>query len=265
LGVILRVLITGSNGFIGKNLKARLKEFKDIEIVTFNRQDELSSLSSKLINIDYVFHFASINRSENDNDFIAVNVNLVNLITDKLIEIKENSGKSIPLIFTSSTQVNLDNIYGNTKKNAESILKAMSISFDIPIYIFRLPNVFGKWCKPNYNSVVSTFCHNIANDLPITINDPDAEITLLYIDDLIESFLKIIHTRPLNRDLSRINYTNNKNYLVDLPKTESISIKSLASIIYSFKEMRLNLMVGKVGTGLTRALYSTYISYFNKI
>jgi UDP-2-acetamido-2,6-beta-L-arabino-hexul-4-ose reductase len=264
LGVILRVLITGSNGFIGKNLKARLIECENVEILIFNRDDKLDSLSSKLEDVDYVFHFAGINRSENEKDYLNANIDLTQLICQKLIDIKKKSGINIPIIFTSSIQIYLDNIYGKTKKRAEEIIRNLQSNYGIPAYILRLPNVFGKWCKPNYNSVVANFCYNIAHNLEIKISDKNKKITLLYIDDLVDIFIKIIKTDHFHENIESTLFSDKNERLIQLPELYDITLGELASIILSFKNCRENLLMNKVGTGLFRALYSTYISYLPK-
>ena len=181
----MRVLITGANGFIGKNLRQHLSELENIQVKVFNREDHLDSLPKLLEDIDFVFHLAGVNRPNNLDDFACDNVNLTYALCEAIAKVSEINGRKIVLIYTSSEQANENNPYGLSKKEGENKIFRLNINQSIPVYVFRLPNIFGKWCKPNYNSVVATFCHNIANNMPIVVNDLNAIITLVYIDDLI--------------------------------------------------------------------------------
>ncbi|HCF1167127.1 TPA: NAD-dependent epimerase/dehydratase family protein, partial [Pseudomonas aeruginosa] len=183
----MRVLITGANGFVGKNLAAHLAERNDVEVITFTRENSIESLPGILGSIDFVFHLAGVNRPENPEDFKSGNANLTKALCDAI----RRTGRSIPLLYTSSTQAELQNKYGLSKRDAENYIRELSLDTGSPVYIFRLPNVFGKWSRPSYNSAVATFCYNIARDIPIQINDPTAQITLVYIDDVVKKFLAI--------------------------------------------------------------------------
>lgn len=243
----MNVLVTGANGFIGKNLLVRLQEEK-IQFSTFLSTDSDSELEIKLKKCDFIVHLAGINRPDNKNSFQEGNVDLTNKIADILI----NQNLKTPIIFSSSIQAEINNPYGASKKLAENILNNLSEVNGNPFYNYRLPNVFGKWCRPNYNSVVATFCHNIINDLPIQINSEDAIINLVYIDDVINSFIDLIMHKT-STDLSN-------TPVVD--PIYQITVGDLARQISKFKESRPTLVIDEVGTGLVRALYSTYISYY---
>lgn len=240
----MRVLITGMNGFIGKNLSIRLQE-KGIVVVPFTRQHNVADLPKMLIDVDWVFHLAGINRPDNPLEFEIGN----NGLTEKLCEAIKAIGKSIPVIYSSSIQAMNDNDYGKSKLASEMILLNFEKETSIPAYIFRLPNVFGKWARPDYNSVVATFCHCIARDLPIYINDPKSTIPLVYVDDLIDDFISLIMD-----DLHCSNYVSVNNQY-------EITVGNLAKQIEKFRKSRDNLSIEKVGNGLIRALYSTYVSY----
>lgn len=241
----MKVLVTGSNGFIGKNLMAHLSERNKIEVDTFSRDDDLSSLDSKIDGVDFVFHLAGVNRPNNVEEFALGNADLTSAVCSAIIQTK----RLIPVIYTSSLQAELDNPYGQSKKAAEEILVNFSGNSGSPVYIFRLPNIFGKWCKPNYNSVVATFCYNIAHNLPIKIHDQLTKIRLVYIDDLVKQFINIIDGAMLEPGFNNIN-----------PVYE-VTIGDLAKKIQLFKDSRQSLITEPVGTGLDRALYSTYLSY----
>lgn len=241
-----RVLITGSAGFIGKNLTCRLGELGSYEISPFVRGDNLDSIN--IGSIDVVVHLAGENRPLDEADFQLVNADL----TKSLCELLKKSGRHIPILFSSSSQATQNNPYGLSKLAAEKIIEKYTRETGSPAYIFRLPGVFGKWSKPNYNSVVSTFCHNIAREQEIKINNPDTKIELVYIDDVVDEFLRILDENP-----DGLNF-------VDIQPRYEISLRELADKILSFGNCRTALMTERVGKGLVRALYSTYISYLPK-
>jgi UDP-2-acetamido-2,6-beta-L-arabino-hexul-4-ose reductase len=248
----MKILITGANGFIGKNLKLKLAERGDIEIITFTSADSIDELPIKLGSVDFVFHLAGVNRSENENDFTRVNSCLTSDIAEQLCSIASETGKLIPLIYTSSSQAELDNVYGLSKREAElSLTKAKAI-YSLPIHIFRLPNVFGKWCRPNYNSAVATFCHNVARGVPIRIDNSAARLNLAYIDDVIEQFIEVMDGHNPDHDKDGFALIKN-NYFT--------TVGDVADSINSFRESRETLVIPKVGSGLLRALYSTYVSH----
>jgi UDP-2-acetamido-2,6-beta-L-arabino-hexul-4-ose reductase len=240
----VKVLVTGSDGFVGKNLLVKLAE-NSIDFVCFSRRHAVDDLVSLLTDIDFVFHLAGVNRPQDPDDFDKQNREL----TARLCEAIQKTGRAIPVAFTSSIQAAYDNAYGISKKFAEEALIQLNKAIQSPIYLYRLPNVFGKWAKPNYNSVVATFCHNIAQDLPIRIDDPSKVVPLIYIDDLLESFMSML---------------SNLQFGVSRPVVKpeySISVGMLASQIKAFHDSRSALMTEEVGIGLTRALYATYLSY----
>ena len=229
-----KILVTGANGFIGKNLVARLKELPNIKVMSFTRDCELSDLSELVANTDFIFHLAGVNRPTDTNEFNSINIDLTGIICDAI----DNSGRNIPLVFASSAQAELNNPYGHSKLAAEAILESLARDSGNTAHIYRLPGVFGKWARPNYNSVVATFCHNIARDLPVRIDDPDVVMRLVYVDDVRVG---------LHRG--------------EIKNIYSISISELAQKIHTFKKSRASLLTEHVGIGLVRALYSTYISY----
>jgi UDP-2-acetamido-2,6-beta-L-arabino-hexul-4-ose reductase len=248
----MRVLITGANGFVGKNLQLRLRERKDVQVVCFTRHETAGQLSELLQGVDFVFHLAGANRPEDPKEFTAGNADLTQALCDAVDKTARASGKPLPILYTSTIQAELDNPYGRSKRAAEVALFSAGRNHLVPVHVFRLPNVFGKWCKPNYNSVVATFCHNIARDLPIQVNDPHAPITLVYVDDVIERFVQLMDGAAGMAGLS--------DFATVQPQY-STTVGNLARQIEAFKNSRNTLVTERVGLGLVRALYATYVSY----
>lgn len=242
---MIRVLITGSNGFVGKNLTLRLSELAGFELTCFDRSDAPEALQGKVKNADAVVHLAGINRPKDVTEFTAGNADL----TAQLCKAIKATGRHIPLLLASSIQAELANPYGESKRAAEKAVEQLSAQTGNPAVIYRLPNVFGKWCKPNYNSAVATFCHNIANDLPIQINDPSTPLKLVYVDDVVEAFVQAL-TQPM----SGLQWGA-------VEPVYGIRLGELAAQIEAFKSCRTTLVSERVGTGLVRALYATYVSY----
>jgi UDP-2-acetamido-2,6-beta-L-arabino-hexul-4-ose reductase len=241
----VRVLVTGANGFLGKNLCFRLKELGTIEVLPITRASSELELESALSKADFIFHLAGVNRPQDPNEFQTGNAIVTQSICNSLIV----TNRAIPIVYTSSTQASLNNAYGSSKLAAEDALSSYSKACGAKVFIYRLHNIFGKWCKPNYNSAVATFCHNIARNLPIKINDPAAELKLVYVDDVVGSFLNLIQSDSLLDGFQEISpvYTT--------------TVGHLAAQIEAFKDSRNTLVTERVGTGFLRALYSTYVSY----
>jgi UDP-2-acetamido-2,6-beta-L-arabino-hexul-4-ose reductase len=239
----MKILITGSNGFIGKTLQIRAAELNH-SVVLFTRSNNVSELSDMLNGVDAVIHLAGINRPLSEDEFITGNTDL----TQQLCNAMAAQAHKPILLLASSAQATQDNPYGRSKLAAENAVRDLNKQYGIRTHIYRLPNVFGKWCKPNYNSVVATFCHNIAQDLPIQINDTSKLLNLVYVDDVVNEFLAII---------SRVEEVIEQS----IQPEYNITLGELAKVIQSFKVSRDTGVVEPVGTGLIRALYSTYISY----
>lgn len=248
----MKVLITGANGFIGKNLQLRLSERKDVDVVCFTRSHDLEQLPELLQTVDFVFHLAGVNRPQDPLEFFNVNADLTSALSRIVIDLAQATGRRVPIIYTSSIQAECDNLYGQSKLAGEMALQIAANSHGIPIHIFRLPNVFGKWCRPNYNSVVATFCYNIARDLPVHINDAAAKLTLVYVDDVIERFLQLMDSSDAHE--------SNNIFTVIAPQYIT-TVGKLMRQIQAFKNSRTSLMTERVGAGLVRALYATYVSY----
>lgn len=241
----MRVLVTGANGFIGKNLRVRLSESKKYEVVTYTREDHPDALDAKISGVEAIFHLAGANRPAHTEEFTLINENL----TERLCNLLRQGGVKARIIYASSVQAELSNPYGASKLAAEKVLSDYSASTGCPVSIYRLPNVFGKWCRPDYNSVVATFCDRIANNTDIDIHDPDVNLNLAYIDDVISSFIQTLG-KP-----------GSGFHRVELAESYQVSVGRLAEILFGFRESRNNLNAGRVGVGLARALYATYLSY----
>ncbi|NRA54141.1 MAG: SDR family oxidoreductase [Gammaproteobacteria bacterium] len=241
----MNILVTGATGFIGRNLMVFLAEAGYENISTIILDNSEQEIVSKVSRADFIFHLAGVNRPKDNSNFKKGNTDFTQLILDLLIKAK----KKTPIVFTSSIQADLDNAYGVSKAGAEEALLKYQQLTGAAVYIYRLPNVFGKWCRPNYNSVVATFCFNTLNGLPITINSSAAELNLVYIDDVCKSFISQL-TSPSVVD----------GYSTVSPVYQT-TVGEVAALLTEFKESRNSLITAKVGVGFVRALYSTYISY----
>lgn len=238
----MKILVTGANGFIGKNICVSLKE-SGHTVIPYD-VDTTKTMGELIPQADFIMHFAGINRPIKEEEFTQGNVNL----TQELVDVLKQQPKQIPLLFSSSIQAALDNSYGRSKKEAEDCIFAYGKETGNPVFVYRLENAFGKWSKPNYNSVVATFCHNVASGKEIQVNDPDAKVHFVYIDDIVKEFLSclqkegsldILHVQP----------------------TYEVTIGQLAEMIKSFKESRNTHMIMDLRDGFEKKLYSTYLSY----
>ena len=241
----MKVLVTGSNGFIGKNIATQLAVCEDFEVLPYNRESTADDLRSAVEAADFICHMAGVNRPDDDEEFARVNTGLAQTICQAV----QKTGRHVPIIFASSDHVKQKTPYGASKLAAEQELLKHSEKTGIPVYIFRLPHVFGKWCRPNYNSVVATFCYKIAHDLPIRIDDPSYPLNLVYIDDLVTTFVGIMESKEACETYCEVQ------------PAYPLTVGELAERIRSFRASRGTLVTERVGDGLTRALYATYISY----
>lgn len=244
-----KILITGSNGFLGKNLLLWLGESHFKNVSKFNREDDIGKLPKLVKENDVLIHLAGVNRSKKIEDFETVNVGLTELICKTVRSLDINKVKTMKLIYISSSQYNLNNPYGLSKKAGEILIEKLAKERSLSTTVFRLPGVFGKWAKPNYNSVVATFCNNIAHNLSIEIHDPKKVLNLVYIDNVMESLIN---------EISNINGV--LKYGKITPEYQ-ISLQELANKIRSFAQIKNTMIIPNVGFGIDRALYSTYLSY----
>ena len=241
----MKIFVTGADGFIGKNLCTRLSEIDGYVVVPFGRNCNKEHLKDLLNDVDVVVHLAGENRPSNVSDFITGNIDF----TKKLVDAISANSNKISVIFASSIHAELDTPYGRSKFKAEKILEKMVGKNNISLFIYRLPSIFGKWAKPYYNSVVATFCYNIANDLPVEIIEGDKKIRLGYIDDLIDCFFEDF----MNFESGSLRWRMVNEY--------SITVKELSNKLKSYSLGRQELFIDRVGNDFDRALYSTFISY----
>ena len=249
---VLKVLITGASGFIGRNLQLSLRERSEVEVLCFTRDDDVKQLPKLLEGVEFVFHLAGVNRPQNPEEFESGNADLTHDLCQAVEAAARSTGKRISTLFASSTQAEQDTAYGRSKLAAEGLLVTLGKNSQTPVYVFRLPNVFGKWCRPNYNSVVATFCHNISRGLPIQINDDNATLSLVYIDDVTRQFIEC-----MDGELA----TTSPNRFVATQPQYQTTVGHLARQIQAFCDSRATLVTEPVGSGFVRALYATYISY----
>jgi len=253
----MNILITGAKGFIGKNLITQLKNIKegkakeerisaDLNLFEYDLDTEPSFLEVYCQKADFVFHLAGVNRPKEQAEFMEGNFGFTSTLLDTL---KKYNNKCTVML-ASSIQAELDNPYGLSKKAGEELLFRYGEETGAKIFVYRFSNVFGKWCRPNYNSAVATFCYNIAHDLPIQVNDRNVMMKLVYIDDVADELISALAGKP----------TKEGRYC-KVPIEHHITLGEIVDLIYSFRESRKNLQVPDMGDAFTRKLYATYLSY----
>jgi len=242
----MKILVTGAKGFIGRNLTAELKNRGYQDIFEYDLDSDPALLDTYARDCCFVFHLAGVNRPQNPEEFMQGNFGFTSVLLDSL---KRHNNKA-PVLISSSIQSELDNPYGRSKKAGEELMLSYARETGTTIYVYRLPNVFGKWCRPNYNSVVATFCHNIAYDLPIQINDAETVLKLVYIDDVVNEFIRALDGKV---EIS--------NGFCRVEPVHTIKLGALAGLIKSFRAGREDRSVPDLSDDLTKKLYSTYLSY----
>jgi UDP-2-acetamido-2,6-beta-L-arabino-hexul-4-ose reductase len=242
----MKILVTGAKGFIGKNLIAELRNRKYTEIFEYDRDTDPSLLDGFCKEADFVFHLAGVNRPKDQSEFMEGNFGFT---SDLLNSLKKNNN-TCPVMISSSIQAELDNPYGESKKAGEDLMFSYGEETGSKVLVYRFPNVFGKWSRPNYNSAVATFCHNVAHDLPITVNDPSVVMNLVYIDDVINELINALEGKG-NRVIS----------FFEIPIVHTITLGEILDLIYSFKKSREDRSVPNMSDAFTKKLYSTYLSY----
>jgi len=245
----MKILVTGANGFIGKNLVTELHNIGKNEILKFDLDTPIDFLDEYTGKCDFVFHLAGINRPDDDSEFITGNVDFTSNLLNSLIA---NNNKC-PIMISSSTQAILENSYGRSKRAGEELIFNYGKKYNVKTLVYRFPNVFGKWCKPNYNSAVATFCNNIANDIPIKMNDPSVKMNLIYIDDVVKELINALQDKEQREN----------EYCFVLPVYQTY-LGEIVKRIYSFKNSRNTLSVPVLNHEFEKKLYSTYISYLPK-
>jgi UDP-2-acetamido-2,6-beta-L-arabino-hexul-4-ose reductase len=242
----MKILVTGAKGFVGKNLIEELKNRKYNEIFEYDKDTDASLLEEYTKNCDFVFHLAGVNRPQIQEEFMEGNYGFTSTLLNLL---KKNNNKAT-ILLASSIQADLNNPYGLSKKAGENLLFKYGNDLGVKILVYRFPNIFGKWCKPNYNSVIATFCNNIARDLPIIVNDPTTILKLVYIDDVVEELIQALNS-----------FENKDGVFCKVPTTHTITIGEIVNIIMSFKENRKTLNIPNMDNEFEKKLYSTYLSY----
>lgn len=245
----MNILITGSDGFIGKNLIAELKNRGYNNIFEYDKKTDSRFLDEYCKNANFVFHLAGVNRTNDESDFMKGNLAFTSNLINKLIK-KKNS---CPVMISSSVQAAENSMYGKSKKAGEDFLFKTSIDTGRKVLVYRFPNVFGKWSKPNYNSVVATFCYNIANDLPIKINNPNTILQLVYIDDVINELIRALEGNE-----------NQISKYCDVASKYNSTLGEISDLIYSFRSSRKNLSIPDMSNVFIKKLYSTYLSYLTE-
>lgn len=241
------VLLTGAAGFIGRNIKIRLEQRDDVRLICIDVGNSKEELTAAANEADFVIHCAGVNRPKEISEFESGNKGL----TEELVELLASRDTKVPILISSSIQAAFDNPYGKSKLGAEEAIRDYARSTGASVFIFRLPNVFGKWCRPNYNSVIATWCQNTTHGLPIQINDPAAILHLVYIDDVAEAFIAALDGKvsPENDGFCRVSQTYKR------------SLAEIAGMLESFAASRKNLIMPSLDDRFTRALYATWLSY----
>jgi len=240
------ILITGSAGFVGKNLHVTLQQRQDIRLLCFDLHNDPVELYPLLDQADFVFHLAGVNRPQTPEEFTTSNTGL----TEQICSYLAGQKRRVPLAITSSTQAGLDNAYGISKRGAEDAVFTYGKETGAPVYVFRLPNVFGKWCRPNYNSAVATFCNNIAHGLPIQVNDPHVVMNLVYIDDVVRSFIAVLD-----------GVTDMQDGFCMVKPVHTITLGEIVELITWFRDSREQRSIPNMADPFTKKLYAAYLSY----
>lgn len=243
----MNIVVTGAAGFVGHNLTAELSHHKQHLVFGYDLGGSEEELEAQLAHADFVFHLAGVNRPKDPAEFEEGNRGF----TGRVLELLEKHGRRVPVVLTSSIQAMLDNPYGKSKLGAEEQAFAWAARTGGRALVYRLPNLFGKWCRPNYNSAVATFCHNIARDLPIEVREPERMLELVYIGDLLQEFLLALDGRE----------HRGEDGFCFAPEVYRIGLQALADLLRSFRASRDTLILPDFSSKLTRALYATYVSY----
>lgn len=254
----MKILVTGAKGFVGRNLVSQLHniqsgkarnygmEGKELTVFEYDVNSDASELDVYCRQADFVFNLAGVNRPKESSEFMKGNFGFASTLLDTL----KKYGNTCPVMLSSSTQAAQDNPYGESKRAGEQLMFDYSKETGAKVLVYRFPNVFGKWCRPNYNSAVATFCHNIAHDLPIQVNDPDVVMNLVYVDDVVDELIAALNGRE-----------HRKGDYCEVPVVHTITLGSIAVLVKSFRRMSENLDVPDLSDAFTKKLYSTYLSY----
>ena len=254
----MKILVTGARGFVGRNLVSQLRNIRDgkiknhvlsgtdLEILEYDVDTDPSLLDDYCRQADFVFNLAGVNRPKDQAEFMKGNFGFASTLLDTL----KKHGNACPVMISSSTQAALDNPYGESKRAGEELMFGYARRTGAKVLVYRFPNVFGKWCRPNYNSAVATFCHNIAHGLPIQVNDPNVVMHLVYIDDVVEELIGALN-----------GLEHRQGDYCEVPVVHTVTLGKIVELLYGFKESRNTLGVPDLGDAFTKKLYSTYLSY----
>lgn len=254
----MNILVTGAKGFVGKNLVSQLHNIQlgkaknylisgeEIKVFEYDIDSDPLELDAYCKQADFVFNLAGVNRPKDPTEFMKGNFGFASTLLDTL----KKYNNTCPVMISSSIQAELDNPYGESKRAGENLLFAYAKETGAKVLVYRFPNLFGKWCRPNYNSAVATFCNNIANDLPIQVNDPSVVMRLAYIDDVVDELIAAL-----------VGQEHWEGMFCVVPTVHTITLGGIVDLLYSFKEMPKNLEVPDLGEPFTKKLYSTYLSY----
>lgn len=254
----MNILVTGAKGFVGKNLVSQLHNIQlgkaknypisgeEIKVFEYDIDSDPLELDAFCKQADFVFNLAGVNRPKDPTEFMKGNFGFASTLLDTL----KKYNNTCPVMISSSIQAELDNPYGESKRAGENLLFAYAKETGAKVLVYRFPNLFGKWCRPNYNSAVATFCNNIANDLPIQVNDPSVVMRLAYIDDVVDELIAAL-----------VGQEHREGDFCVVPTVHTITLGEIVDLLYSFKEMPKNLEVPDLGKPFTKKLYSTYLSY----
>ena len=257
----MNILVTGANGFVGRNLVSQLENIasgkarnyaiagEELHVLCYDVDSDPAALEEYCRQADFVFNLAGVNRPQDPSEFMKGNFGFASLLLDTL----KKCGNTCPVMISSSTQAALDNPYGESKRAGEELLFEYGRETGAKVLVYRFPNVFGKWCRPNYNSAVATFCHNIAHGLPIRVNDPSVVMHLVYIDDVVDELIG-----ALSGDEHRA------GAFCEVPVVHEITLGGIVDLLYSFRDMQQDLEVPDLGDAFAKKLYSTYLSYLPK-
>lgn len=257
----MKVLVTGAKGFVGRNLVSQLHNIQsgkvrhygilgdELTVFEYDIDSDPSELDIYCKQADFVFHLAGVNRPKEQSEFMQGNFGFASTLLDTL----KKYGNTCPVMISSSTQASLDNPYGESKRAGEQLMFDYSRETGAKVLIYRFPNIFGKWCRPNYNSAVATFCNNIAHDLPIQVNDPSVVMNLVYIDDVVDELIAALDGKE-----------HHQGDYCEVPVVHTINLGSIVELIKSFKQMPDSLNVPDLDDAFIKKLYSTYLSYLPK-
>lgn len=242
----MKILVTGAKGFVGKNLISELRNRGHVDILEYDIATSPTLLDEYLSQCEFIYHLAGVNRPKDEQEFMEGNFGFTAVLLDGL----KKHGNKATVLMSSSIQAELDNPYGKSKKAGEDLLFSYGQETGAKVLVYRLPNVFGKWCKPNYNSAVATFCNNIANDLPIQVNDRNVVLNLAYIDDVVNEFIHALEGKE-----------NQKDNFCYVGTVHGTQLGNIVDLIQSFKKGRENKGIPNMSDVFIKELYSTYLSY----